>query len=50
VQAFEALFESVGRDFPRFYTAVQVLAGLPLAERRQRLADVAGPSAPDSPP
>lgn len=38
VPAFEALFASVGHDFPRFYAAVHQLAGLPPAERRQRLA------------
>ncbi|MEK8031554.1 aminopeptidase [Ideonella sp. DXS29W] len=33
VPAFVALFEREGRDFPRFYAAVQRLAALPRAER-----------------
>lgn len=34
VPAFEALFEREGQDFPRFYAAVERLAGLPAEERR----------------
>ena len=41
VPAFEALWEREGRDFPRFYAAVQGLAELPKAERRARLAALA---------
>lgn len=37
VPAFEALFEREGRDFPRFYDAVRVLARLPKDERRAAL-------------
>ncbi len=38
VPAFEALLAQTGGDLPRFYAAVQALAALPAAERRQRLA------------
>ena len=38
VPAFERLFEQQGRDFTRFYTAVQALAALPKDQRRARLA------------
>ena len=38
VPGFEALFEREGRDWPRFYSAVQRLAGLPLDERHALLA------------
>jgi predicted aminopeptidase len=41
VPAFEALWEREGRDFPRFYAAVQGLAELPKADRRARLAALA---------
>ena len=37
VPNFERLFEREGRDFTRFYAAVQRLAALPPAERRQAL-------------
>ena len=37
VPAFEALFNESGRDFNRFYTAVESLAALPPAERNARL-------------
>jgi predicted aminopeptidase len=43
VPAFEALWRHEGRDFPRFYAAVQGLAALPKAERRARL-DALAPS------
>ena len=38
VPDFERLFVRQGRDFPRFYAAVQVLAALPWDQRRARLA------------
>jgi predicted aminopeptidase len=38
VPDFERLFDNQGRDFTRFYTAVQGLAALPKAERRAKLA------------
>jgi predicted aminopeptidase len=38
VPAFERLFEANGRDFKRFYAAVQGLAALPKAERQAKLA------------
>ncbi|HSV69614.1 MAG TPA: aminopeptidase [Methylibium sp.] len=41
--AFEALFEREGRDFPRFYAAVQRLAALPKAERHATLAAAVPP-------
>jgi predicted aminopeptidase len=41
VPAFEALWEREGRDFNRFYAAVQGLAALPKAERRAALAALA---------
>jgi len=37
VPHFERLFEREGRDFPRFYAAVQRLAALPKAERQATL-------------
>jgi predicted aminopeptidase len=37
VPQFEGLLASVGGDLPRFYAAVQRLAKLPMAERRQQL-------------
>ena len=40
VPAFEALFEALGRDFPRFYAEVQGLAALPQAERRATLGAI----------
>ncbi len=43
VPAFEALFDSEGRDWQRFYDAVRRLAALPRAERDARLKS-------DSPP
>ncbi|MDN3922427.1 aminopeptidase [Roseateles violae] len=36
--AFEALFERLGRDWPRFYAEVKRLAALPKAQRRAELA------------
>jgi predicted aminopeptidase len=44
VPAFEALFEREGRDFARFYDAVQRLANLPSADRRAALQAL-GPDA-----
>lgn len=41
VPAFLALFEQEGRDFTRFYAAVQRLAGLPRAQRNATLAALA---------
>lgn len=38
VPQFERLFERSGRDFERFYAEVRVLAALPKAERRAKLA------------
>lgn len=38
VPQFERLFERSGRDFERFYAEVRVLASLPKAERRAKLA------------
>jgi predicted aminopeptidase len=38
VPDFEKLFDSSGRDFTRFYAAVQGLAALPKEERRAKLA------------
>jgi predicted aminopeptidase len=38
VPGFERLFESEGRDFPRFYAAVKRLADLPKEQRRAALA------------
>ncbi len=38
VPQFERLYERSGRDFARFYAAVQGLAALPKAERRAKLA------------
>jgi predicted aminopeptidase len=38
VPEFERLFDHQGRDFTRFYAAVQGLAALPKAERRAKLA------------
>jgi len=35
--AFEALFERLGRDWPRFYAEVQRLAALPKPQRRELL-------------
>lgn len=43
VPQFEALFEREGRDFTRFYAAVQGLAALPKAQRRATLAAVITP-------
>jgi len=40
VPAFERLFEQQGRNFPRFYERVQVLAKLPKDQRRAELAAV----------
>ena len=37
VPAFAALFEQVGRDWPRFYQQVEALGRLPAAERQQAL-------------
>ena len=39
VPEFERLFEREGRDFERFYAAVQRLASLPKAQRRAELKD-----------
>lgn len=41
--AFEALFERLGADWPRFYAEVQGLAALPKAQRRARLLQQAQP-------
>jgi len=41
--AFEALFERLGADWPRFYAEVQGLAALPKALRRDRLQQQAQP-------
>jgi predicted aminopeptidase len=38
VPQFDRLFEKSGRDFERFYAEVRVLAALPKAERRAKLA------------
>jgi predicted aminopeptidase len=38
VPDFERLFEREGRDFTRFYAAVQALAKLPKDQRRATLA------------
>ena len=38
VPQFEALFDTNGGDFERFYAQVKVLAALPKAERRAKLA------------
>ena len=38
VPDFERLFERTGGDFKRFYAEVKVLAALPKAERRAKLA------------
>lgn len=38
IPAFAALFEQVGRDWPRFYQRVAVLGKLPETERHQALA------------
>jgi predicted aminopeptidase len=38
VPEFERLFESAGRDFPRFYAQVKGLAALPKDQRRAKLA------------
>jgi predicted aminopeptidase len=46
VPAFEALFQSEGRDWPRFYDAVKRLARLPKAERSQTLKNMTFPEAP----
>ena len=43
VPAFEALFEREGRDFTRFYAAVQRLAEQPKDERRAALRQLAAP-------
>ena len=40
VPHFERLFEREGRDFPRFYAAVQRLAALPKAERQATLRTI----------
>ncbi len=42
VPGFEAIFESVGRDWPRFYDAVRALARLPREERHRRLKESPG--------
>lgn len=39
VPGFEALFHSVGGDWPRFYEAARRLSGLPREERHQRLKE-----------
>lgn len=44
VPAFEALFAREGQDFPRFYAAVDRLAGLPAEERRAALEALIPPS------
>ncbi|NLZ41203.1 MAG: aminopeptidase, partial [Comamonadaceae bacterium] len=40
VPPFERLFEREGRDFAHWYAAVRVLAALPRAERRAKLAAI----------
>lgn len=47
VPAFEALFEAEGRDFTRFYAAVERLAALPKDERRAKL-EALDPTLPSS--
>ena len=42
VPGFEALFRSVGGDWPRFYDAARHLATLPKPERHQTLKEAAG--------
>ena len=42
VPAFERLLAQVGGDLPRFYARVKGLAGLPPAQRKVRLAALAG--------
>lgn len=46
VPAFEQLYRREGRDLPRFYAAVQRLAGLPRAERDATLTTLAGRDLP----
>lgn len=41
VPGFEALFRSVGGDWPRFYDAARDLAALPREQRHQRLKEIA---------
>jgi predicted aminopeptidase len=45
VPGFEALFESVGRDWPRFYDETRRLATLPKAERHKLLKQKESPGA-----
>jgi len=40
VRAFQALFAESGRDFPRFYAAVEALGGLPAGQREARLNEL----------
>ncbi len=42
VPAFEALFKKVNGDWPAFYTEVERLGALPMAERRVELQKLAG--------
>jgi predicted aminopeptidase len=46
VPAFERLFDAEGRNFSRFYAAVQRLAALPAQERRATLRALAAKPAP----
>jgi predicted aminopeptidase len=46
VPGFEALFQSEGRDWPRFYDAVRRLARLSKDERKQSLQTLTFPEAP----
>ncbi len=43
VPAFEAMLQQQGNDLGRFYAAVRELAGLPAAERKQRMAALQSP-------
>jgi predicted aminopeptidase len=45
VPGFEALFEAVGRDWPRFYDETRRLAALPKAERHKLLKQKESPGA-----
>ena len=45
VPGFEALFESVGRDWPRFYDEARRLAALPKAQRHEFLKKKESPGA-----
>ena len=49
VPAFERLFEREGRDWTRFYDAVERLAALPKAQRHRQLQEIAHGPHPHSP-